>query len=130
MRKYSLLAMLMVTFLSLACTKEKELPTENPTNANAFEQMNVPNNFTWRTHQDVAMHITGPYSGLVTVKKEDGSEVIKANLTQNTPLALQFGVPAYEEKLYIHYAGNIIEIQLTGAPIHHTFGGKVEALKA
>lgn len=116
--------------LPFACNKGKELPTENPTNANAFEQMNVPKNFTWRTHQDVEMHITGPYSGLVTIKKADGSDVMIANLTQNSPLRLQFGVPAYEEKLFLHYAGNIIEVELTGAPIHYTFGGKVEALKA
>lgn len=117
-----------ITVLS-SCTKKEDDSINRP-RGNAFEQLNVPKNFTWKTHQDVTIRVDGPYSGLVTVKKTDGTPVLKANLTQNSPMTLRFGVPAYEERLTLTYAGRTVEVELTGGQLVYSFAAKTEALDA
>lgn len=128
-RKWTLIISVFALVFSSACKKEQNLLEEKPV-GNAFEQMNVPANFTWRTHQDVQVRVEGPYSGLVTILRTDGTPVMKVNLTQNTPMMLTFGVPAYEEQLVMQYAGMTVQLELNGGLINYSFAGKKDNLNA
>jgi len=125
-------AIMIVTLatLSFSCQKDKDIMASAPTSTNLMDDLNVPENFQWRTDQVVKMRLGVQYTGLVEIKRMDGSVALRVNVQGNQPMNVQFGLPDHQEKVMVVYNGNSVELQLTGGILNYSFTGKTNAIAA
>jgi|GEM_PF-1639990 len=114
--------------LSFSCQKDEDIMATAPKSTNLMDNLKVPENFQWRTDQVVKMRLGVQYTGLVEIKRMDGSVALRVNVQGNQPMNVQFGLPAYEKTVKVEYMGQSVELPLSGGILNYSFSGKTQAI--
>mgnify|MGYP000353771548 CR=1 FL=1 len=118
--KKTLVLLFSIALLISACNRnQNEDPApETPT---SMEDLEVSQNFDWKTTQNYQLKITGTTSNIIKILSEDGvtyqSAFITANVTYNTKLT----VPSYEKKIRLKYSGQEVILDLDSETINYDF---------
>ena len=76
--------------LSFSCQKDEDIMATAPKSTNLMDNLKVPESFQWRTDQVVKMRLGVQYTGLVEIKRMDGSVALRVNVQGNQPMNVQF----------------------------------------
>lgn len=109
-----LLVMLFIT----SCKKEvNQVMPENP----KMENLQISQDFDWKTTKDFQLTITGNADGLVEVTNADGISYQKVFLSASEPYTFKLTVPSYENSVRLKFMGQDIKLELSANELSYQF---------
>lgn len=120
MKKHLLItALISIIFLSLSsCKKDKP---ENITNQPSTENIEVPDQFDWKTTKDYFITFSTSTSGLVEVSNSEGIPYQKVFLSPESTFTMKLTVPSFEKKVKIKHGAHLKELELSAAQLTVNF---------
>lgn len=113
---YTLLGIFALTITS--CKKDKpEFKVDQPT----IENIEVPDQFDWKTTKDYSIVFSTPTIGLVEVSNIAGLPYQKAFLVPDKTFTMKLTVPSYDQKVIIKHNGQTRELDLSTSTIYVNF---------
>lgn len=120
--RLSIFALLSFAFTGLmACSSPTNSAGGEQDSAVVMEDLNIPDNFDWKTQRNITFRLQGYETGMVRLLAEDGTEYHRANLIENNEYSFELTVPAYMEHITVIYRGQQKQVELNGREISHTF---------
>ncbi len=119
MKKIALIFLMAGFFGLVSCKKDTTEPT--PTTPTTTDQLVVPDNFDWKTTQDVQFSLKGFANSMVEVTSETGVVYLKLGLNKDQVVTTKIALPTYETNLVLKYLGQQIPVDITGGAVSHTF---------
>ena len=120
--RLSTFALLSFVFMGLmACSSPTNSGGGEQDSAVLMEDLNIPDNFDWKTQREITFQLQGYETGMVRLLAEDGTEYHRANLIENSEYSFDLTVPAYMERITMVYRGQQQQVELNRPDIAHTF---------
>lgn len=115
-----LITLLSVVALS-SCHKDPLTTPQPDEQIQNMSQLKVASDFNWKTTREVQVVVTGFVNGLIEVSSAENALYHRAFLKQGQPLAMKLTLPSYEDKVFLNYMGQRIELKLTSNNLKYDF---------
>lgn len=119
MKKIALLLLLIVPLLFVSCKKDSNPPV-NPL-PDSTEELKVPQDFKWKTTNDVQLTVKGNANGMVQILSSQGKVYWKVFVTANQTSTINLSIPTYETSLQLKYQGQTVSLELTSNSLNYDF---------
>lgn len=116
MKKLTIVFLMFFSIFLLSCNKNYIEPTDN----NKIENLNVSDNFDWKTTKDYYFTINTNNDGLLVIQSINGINYLKL-FVDNGENNFKLTLPSYENKIYIMLNGIKIEKELLTNQIKQNF---------
>ncbi len=107
MKNFFFLMLVGLLVFSSSCKKYELEKVET----NDLQNVNVPDNFDWKTYQTIDITMTGYANALVQVASPAGTVYGQAALVKNQALVMSITVPTYETHVNLLYLGHELNIE-------------------
>jgi len=113
----------LLILVMMACRKDIEVSKSGPLpgDLKSMKDMKVPNEFSWKTFQEIEFELTASTMGVVIIQSMEGVVFEKALLMPHVPYQALLAVPTYETELSLVYNGIPHSIKITERKISYSF---------
>lgn len=112
---------LILALVALFTSCKKEDVTDDPSNGNSMEQLNVDPSFNWSTTTNYTLNLTGYANSVVKVVSTDNIIYHQSMMVRNTAVPVTITLPSYLKKVNLVYMGISYEVELSSTTINFTF---------
>lgn len=119
MKKIAFILLFVIPVVFTSCKKDNS-PVVNPL-PDSTEEIQVPNDFKWKTTQDIRISVKGSSDGLVHILSSKGKVYWKVFIAANQPADIDLNIPTYETSLQLKYQGQTVSLELTSNSLNYEF---------
>lgn len=123
MKNVSVLLFITLMFAMVSCNKTtlKPVNTAGPKTTNPMDNLQVPQNFNWKTTQTINLTLTANENNLVNVTSKDGISYQKAFLQAKKSYTMKLVIPAYSKSIVLNFMGKKVTIDITSTDMSYQF---------
>jgi len=120
--KKLILVFAVLTLMFSACRKEfKEIETEPEVASKTMDDLNIGDNFDWKTTKDVSVLLNGTNRGAVIINSTQGFTYHKGILFSGKEYSTKITIPTYVKKVELVYDGEKYEVPIENNKVEYTF---------
>lgn len=98
-------------------------------NGMTMEDINVPNNFNWKTFATYDITLEAEEAGQFQVVSERGTVYHRANLNGKDAYTFNLAIPTFEDKVKVQFRGESVLLDLSNKSLFHSFEGNASKNK-
>ncbi len=120
MRKLSFITLVVLAMLVISCNRD--LSENNEKEPHTLEEIEVPEDFDWRTYNNVSFELKGGFNSLIEIASVSGKTVYhRAYLEKDKTLNVTVPIPNFETEVKIRYMGKEVVLDLNGSILTQEF---------
>ncbi len=120
MKNIVLVVLVALPFLFASCNNKAE-QEETLTMVTSTEELEVPQDFNWKTTRDMELTIKGQSDGMLEIVSSKGTTYWKVFVTANQRSTFNFSIPSYETALQLKYNGQTADLKVTSNKLNYEF---------
>ncbi len=120
MKKLPFILLAAASMLLFSCSKDRSESDKN--DLHTLEEIDVPDDFNWRTYTHVDFELKGGFNSLIEVASTNGKTVYhRGYLVKDQTLSISVPIPSFETRVIIRYMGKAVTVDLAGSVIVQEF---------
>lgn len=112
MNKHTILALIISVSILTSCKKNFDVAQTKDAKVTSMNDLKVSSNFNWKTTKEISLNLTG-YAKAPVIIKNNKDQIVATSMLSELPTEINISIPSCEEKLFLNYMGQTIEINST-----------------
>ena len=120
-KRIFLLAIIIASFVTSCYKDDDEVNPSDDTIPQSMEELDVSQNFDWKTTKDIEIQLKGSVNDVVKVKSSKGEYYLKAFLQSGDTYKSTITIPTYENEVTLVYGGTNYQVPIVDNEITYRF---------